>query len=92
MQRTSFALIAHRIIVFYCFFYAIVKVIALFKGVWFYPNITILLGLLVLGALGAILLFRKQTSLIFVVIGVVLISLLRYYESSLLVYLHDVFM
>lgn len=83
--------VAQRIIVIYCFIYSFAKIVAIFKGAWLYPHLLIMLGLLVLGGVGAFLILKKQKySWVYTFIGVVLISALVYKEADLLLYLHEI--
>lgn len=90
MQRTGLLKVAQRIVVLYCIIYAIAKLVALFKGVWFYPNFIIMMGLLILGGVGGYLIKKDNYNWVYTIIGVVLISALRYYEALWVLYLHRV--
>ncbi|GLB48979.1 hypothetical protein [Neptunitalea lumnitzerae] len=90
-DRTGLLKVAQRVVVFYCFFYSIVKVYAIIKGSWLLPNLMIILGLLVLGAIGAYLMKIHKYTWIYAGIGVVLISALRYYEVEWVTAMHEFF-
>lgn len=80
-----------KIITIYCFFYAIAKLFAIFKGAWLLPNAVIIAGLLGLGAIGVYVIKRNSYNWLFIIIGVVLVSALRYYETEWVVYLQELF-
>ena len=81
-----------KIILFYSFFYVIMKLIAiLFQGAWALPNLIIALPFVVFAAIGWVMLKREQYSWIYVIAGVVIISVVRYYEMDWVVDLHSYF-
>ncbi|WP_281754939.1 hypothetical protein [Neptunitalea chrysea] len=69
---------------------SVVKIIAILNGSWLMPNLLIAFGLLLLGGAGFGLIKKDTYSLIYVIIGIVLISALRYYEVEWVVWLHEV--
>lgn len=76
-----------KIIVIYCAFYVIMKLVAIFNGLWVLPNLVLCVPAILLGLWGGIALKRETTHWFFVLFAVVLISLLRYYELDLMQWL-----
>lgn len=76
-----------KIVAFYALFYAAVKLYGILNGMTWLPNALIIAGLLVLGLLGIRTIKTGSYSWWYAGIGVILISLLRYYESQLIVWL-----
>ncbi len=89
MERTGFLKIAQRIIVIYTTVYGIVKLVAILKGNWLYPNLILMVGLLLIGGIGGYLIKKDNYNWFYTIIGIVLISALRYYEVQLTLYLHE---
>ena len=81
-----------KIILFYSVFYIVMKVFAvLFEGVWVLPNLILAIPFLVLAVLGAVMIKRKNFSWIFVIAGILVIGLVRYFEAEWVVELHEYF-
>lgn len=72
-----------KIVAYYSLFYAGVKIYGIINGMWLWPNLLIILGLLVLGLPGLWLIKTGRYYWWYALLGVVLISLLRYYEVEL---------
>ena len=80
-----------KITVIYSAFYIILKFSAVFQGQWIWANLSLALPFLLLGLTGIYLLKNKMENWVYVVISVVVISLIRYYETELVVQLHEFF-
>lgn len=81
-----------KIILFYSFFYVVMKLIAiLFQDAWAIPNLILALPFVIFAAIGWIMLKREEYSWIYVIAGVVIISVIRYYEMEWVVELHNYF-
>lgn len=80
-----------KITVIYSAFYIILKFSAVFQGQWIWANLTLALPYLILGLTGIYLLKNEIENWFYVVISIVVISLIRYYESELVVQLHEYF-
>ncbi|MCX2681584.1 hypothetical protein OOZ15_16640 [Galbibacter sp. EGI 63066] len=80
-----------KIIAYYCLFYAAVKVYAIIKGMWPWPNVIIGVFLGIIAFIGFKIIQRNTYNWYFIGICVVLLSLLRYYESQLMSYLEGIF-
>jgi hypothetical protein len=92
MPKTNFKAIISKIIVFYSVFYVIMKLIAiLFDDVWVLPNLILALPFLLFAIIGGLLIKKESFSWIFVIIGVLVISAIRYYEAEWVVALHEYF-
>lgn len=79
-----------KIILFYSVFYIVMKVFAvLFENVWVLPNLILALPFLIIAILGGMMLKRNNYSWIYVIAGILVISLIRYYEGKWVVNLHQ---
>ncbi|HET8838346.1 MAG TPA: hypothetical protein VFM82_05050 [Flavobacteriaceae bacterium] len=77
-----------RILVIYSVFYVIMKIIAIFSGAWVVANLLLCIPLIGLGIWGGILLKRNSTNWLYVIVAVILISAIRYFEADLIPWLH----
>ena len=92
MPKRNLKGLISKIILFYSFFYVVMKIIAiLFQGAWAIPNLIIALPFVVFTAIGWVMLKREQYSWIYVIAGVVIISVVRYYEMEWVVDIHRYF-
>ncbi|MFO7721352.1 MAG: hypothetical protein R6W85_13075 [Gillisia sp.] len=92
MPKRNLKGLISKIILFYSFFYVIMKIIAiLFQDAWALPNLIIALPFAVFAAIGWVMLKREEYSWIYVIAGVVIISVVRYYEMEWVVDLHRYF-
>ncbi|WP_339653370.1 hypothetical protein [uncultured Salegentibacter sp.] len=90
-QRNLKALIS-KIILFYSIFYGAMKIIAvLFQDAWPLPNLIMAIPFVVFAVIGGIMLKRDTYSWVYVAAGVIVISLVRYYEMQWLQQLHQYF-
>ena len=80
-----------QITVIYSAFYIILKFSAIFKGQWLWANLSLALPFLLLGLTGFYLLKNQLENWTYVIISILVISLIRYYESELVVKLHELF-
>lgn len=88
-QKRNLKELLSKIILFYSGFYIIMKLIAiLFRGVWAIPNLIIALPFVIFAVVGGVMLKQNRFSWIYVIIGVVVISVIRYYEAQWVVDLH----
>lgn len=86
-ERTK--MIVCRVIYFYSLFYVIMKIIAMFKGYDFISNLMVTLPLVILAVIGFRMEKLKRYSWLYVIVGIIVISTLRYYELDLLRYFGD---
>lgn len=88
-DRTRY--IVGMVIYFYCVFYIIMKVIEIFQGAAALPYLILIIPFAVLAFVGNRLQRHKYFGWSYVIIGVLLISFMRYYELSLVQYLQELF-
>lgn len=90
-QRNLKALIS-KIILFYSVFYGAMKIIAvLFNDAWPLPNLIMAIPFVIFAIVGGLMLKRDSYSWIYVAAGVIVISIVRYYEIQWLQQLHQYF-
>ena len=80
-----------KIIFFYSVFYVIMKIIAIFGDAWLKPNLILSLPYLIFAIVGGIMVKRNSYHWAYVVAGVILISIVRYYEQEWMLQLHEYF-
>jgi len=79
-----------KVILFYSVFYIVMKVFAvLFENVWVLPNLILAIPFLIFAIIGGMMLKRNNYSWIYVIAGILVISLIRYYEAEWVVTLHE---
>lgn len=79
-----------KITAIYAGFYFVLKLSAIFQGAWVLPNLILTLPLLILGLIAWYLLRNDNTNWPFVIISILVISSLRYYEAELVVWLNSI--
>ena len=90
-QRNLKALIS-QIILFYSLFSGALTIVAvLFSDAWPLPNLIMAIPFVVFAVIGGIMLKRDTYSWIYVAAGVVVISIVRYFEIQWLQQLHQYF-
>jgi len=68
------------------------KIIAiLFENAWPIPNLILALPFLIFAIIGGLMMKKETYSWIYVIAGVLVISVLRYYEAAWMVSLHEYF-
>ncbi|MDT0686742.1 hypothetical protein [Autumnicola psychrophila] len=90
MSRRNLVLIS-KIIFFYSVFYIIMKIIALFGGAWVLPNLVLSIPYVLFVAVGAYMMKTEKYSWAYVIAGVIVISIVRYYEMEWMVALQQYF-
>jgi hypothetical protein len=80
-----------KITVIYSAFYIILKFSAIFQGQWLWANLGLALPFLLLGLAGIYLLKNQRENWIYVIVSILVISFIRYYEAELVVQLHSFF-
>ena len=78
-----------KIVSVYCFFFVLLKSIAIFRGAWMIPNIILAIPFIILGILTAYTVLYKKYSWIITIITAVLIIAVRYYEVDLVYFLQN---
>jgi len=92
MPKTNFKAIISKIIVFYSVFYVVMKLISiLFEDAWAIPNLILALPFLVFAIVGGLLMKNENFSWIYVVVGILVISAIRFYEARWVIELHEYF-
>lgn len=92
MPNRNLKALVSKIILFYSIFYVIMKLIAiLFQSAWPIPNLILILPYLVFAGIGWVMLKRESYSWIYVIAGVLVISVIRYYEAEWMVQMHQYF-
>lgn len=92
MQDRNLKALISKIILFYSVFYVIMKFIAiLFQGAWLLPNLILVLPYLVFAGVGWVMLKNNTYSWIYVVAGIIVISVIRYFEMEWMAGMQDYF-
>ncbi|MDZ4147616.1 MAG: hypothetical protein U1C58_04965 [Flavobacteriaceae bacterium] len=91
MIRSNLRIALFKIIILYCLFYAVVKIIGIWKGMWLIPNLIIVFGLAIIGVMGIWFVKQNKYPLIYVMAGSLFIVLLRVYETRWVFYLNQYF-
>ncbi|WP_121666284.1 hypothetical protein [Mesonia aquimarina] len=76
-----------KVIFFYSVFYVVMKVIAAFKGMAVIPNLILSLPYLIFAIIGLWMTRNNKFSWWYVILGVLLVSFMRYYEFTFMQYL-----
>ena len=80
-----------KIIFFYSIFYVVMKVVIIFQGAWLIPNLILSLPYLLFAVIGWRMVKKKSYHWAYVILGVILISAVRYYEEAWALQLHEYF-
>lgn len=92
MQNRNLKALVSKIILFYSFFYVVMKLIAvIFQDAWPIPNLILAIPYIIFAAIGWRMLKLDQYSWIYVIAGILVISVVRYYEMQWQVQLHQYF-
>ena len=92
MEDRNFKALISKIILFYSFFYVIMKLVAiLFQDAWPVPNIILSIPYLIFAIVGWRMLKTNKYSWVYVIAGVIVISIIRYYEMRWQVQLQQFF-
>lgn len=72
-----------KIIMFYSVFYVVMKIIAVvFREAWPIPNLLMAVPYLIFAVVGWIMFKKDRYSWIYVIAGIIVISIIRYYEME----------
>jgi hypothetical protein len=71
-----------KIVSVYCFFFVLLKSIAIFRGAWMIPNVILAIPFIIMGILTAYTVLYKKYSWIITIITLVIIIAVRYYEGE----------
>lgn len=92
MQNRNLKALVSKIILFYSIFYVVMKLIAIiFQDAWPVPNLILAIPYVLFAIIGWRMLKMDRYSWLYVVAGIVVISLIRYYEMQWQVQLHQYF-
>lgn len=81
--------VVSKIIYLYSLFFVVLKVIVVFKGAAFLPHFLIALPFLIFAIAGIYFERINRYSWVYVVLGLVVVSAVRYYELDLLQYFQE---
>lgn len=76
-----------KIVSVYCFFFVLLKSIAIIRGAWMIPSLILAVPFMIMGVLTAYTVLYKKYSWVVTIITVVLIITVRYYEFEWVNYL-----
>lgn len=92
MQQTNFKALLSKIILFYSIFYVIMKLIAVvFQKAWPIPNLLFTIPYIIFAVVGWRMMKSEQFSWVYVITGVIVISVIRYYEMEWMVAIQQYF-
>ena len=90
-DRNLKALIS-KIILFYSVFYVIMKLIAvIFQNAWPIPNLILAIPYVIFAAIGWVMVKKNIFSWIYVIAGILVISVIRYFETEWMVGIQQYF-
>jgi hypothetical protein len=90
MPIRNLKMLLSKVILFYSVFYIVMKVFAvLFENVWVLPNFILALPFIIFAILGGMMLKRNNYSWVYVIAGILVIGLIRFYEAEWVVNLHE---
>jgi hypothetical protein len=78
-----------KIVSIYCFFFVLLKSLAIIRGAWMVPNIILAVPFVLLGIATAYVVFFKKYNWLLAILGALLIVVVRYYEVDLVFYLQE---
>ncbi len=92
MQKRNIKALISKIILFYSIFYVVMKLIAvLFQNAWPVPHLIFAIPYVIFAAIGWIMLKNNSFSWIYVIAGVLVISMVRYFEMEWIVAIQQFF-
>ena len=83
--------IVSKIIFFYSLFYVVMKIIAILDGAWLRPNLILMIPYIIFAAIGGWMLKKDKYYWAYLIAGVLVISVIRYYEQEWMLQLHEYF-
>ncbi|MFV9482651.1 hypothetical protein [Christiangramia sp. OXR-203] len=90
-KADRYLVLISKIIFFYSIFFVVMKVISMFQGAWVIPNLILSLPYLVFGLVGGYMVKYNKYHWAYVIAGVILISIVRYYEVEWMLQLQERF-
>ncbi|QED37616.1 hypothetical protein FK178_07705 [Antarcticibacterium arcticum] len=92
MQSRNLKALISKIILFYSIFYVIMKLIAVvFQNAWPAPNLILAIPYVIFAVIGWVMLKKESFSWIYVMAGILVISVIRYYETQWMVGIQQYF-
>mgnify|MGYP003111769015 CR=1 len=92
MQSRNLKALISKIILFYSIFYVIMKLIAvIFQNAWPAPNLILAIPYIIFAVIGWIMLKKETFSWFYVIAGILVISLIRFYETEWIVGIQQYF-
>ncbi|WP_051201414.1 hypothetical protein [Christiangramia portivictoriae] len=90
-KADRYLVLISKIIFFYSIFFVVMKVISMFQGAWVIPNLILALPYLIFGIVGGFMVKYNKYNWLYVIAGVILISIVRYYEVEWMLQLKEHF-
>lgn len=78
-----------KIMLIYSIFYVIMKIVAIINGAWLWVNLVLCLPFVILALWGFLSIKKNTTTWLYVIVGILVISVIRYYEANLMIWLHE---
>lgn len=92
MPKRNLKVLLSKIILFYSVFFVVMKLIAvIFQDAWPIPNLVLAIPFLVFALIGANMMKQDKYSWVYVIAGVIVISVIRYYEMEWIVEMQQYF-
>jgi hypothetical protein len=92
MPDRNLKALVSKIILFYSVFYVIMKLIAvIFQNAWPISNLILTIPYIIFAVVGWVMLKRNYFSWIYVAAGVIVISVVRYFEAEWMVQMQQYF-
>lgn len=86
-----YLVVISKIIFFYSLFYVVMKILATFQGAWIMANLILTLPYLFFAVVGGFMLKSGKYQWWYVIAGVIVISVIRYFEREWMLALHQYF-
>ncbi len=92
MHQTNYKALFSKIILFYSIFYVVMKLIAvIFQNAWPIPNLLFTFPYILFAIIGWRMMKTENFSWSYVIAGVLVISIIRYYEMEWMVAIQQYF-
>jgi hypothetical protein len=75
----------------YCFFFIVLKAVAIFSGAWMIPNLILSFPFILMGILTAYTVVAKKYSWAVTIVAILLILIIRFYEKEWVFWLQTSF-
>lgn len=86
-ERTK--VVACKIIFFYSIFYIVMKILAVLNNAWLVANLLLCIPFILFGLIGFWMNRNNKYSWTYLILGVLIISAIRFFEKDLLIYFHQ---